>query len=207
VQNDSFIWADKPPDSRSQKRGSNAIAPVSSTRDQIFLYISEHPGTHLRQIKRELNLAMGMTQYHLYALEKERKIVSRRAGFYKRFYPNLVFGDSQHDILDVLSQETERDLLIFIIQSPESTQKDLAERVQLSPSTVSWHMKRLTDAGLVESKREGQFVKYRIKADADEILKLLKGYHPTVWEVWADRLADAMIDVSSSREISEDKKR
>jgi predicted transcriptional regulator len=188
------------PGERSESNPSAVGASEQNTREQILRYIKEHPGTHLRQIRRELNLAMGMTQYHLYALERERKIVSGRAGFYKRFYPNLVFGDSQHDILDVLSQETERDLLMFLLQSPECTQKELAAYARLSPSTINWHMKRMGEVGLVETKKEGQFVRYRVKADAEEVLKLLKGYHPAVWETWADRLADVVGDVSSSSE-------
>ena len=55
-----------------------------SKRTQILGFIVEHPGAHLRKIKRELNLAMGVIQYHLYTLEKERKVISRRRGFYKR---------------------------------------------------------------------------------------------------------------------------
>lgn len=168
----------------------------STTREKILDYVGKHPGSHLRQIKRELDLAMGVTQYHLYALEKEQKILSRRRGLYKRFYPSLTFGAYQQEILGVLSQETERDLLLYLVKVPLSTQKELAEYAQLSAGTINWHMKRLIDASLVVIAREGQFVRYSSKVRGEEIIKLLKGYHPAIWERWADRLADALTDVN-----------
>jgi hypothetical protein len=53
-------------------------------------------------------------------------------------------------------------------------------------------MQRLTKARLIETTREGASVRYLVKVNRSEILTLLKNYHPTVWERWADRLADIM---------------
>ena len=145
-------------------------------------------------IKRELNLAMGVIQYHLYTLEKERKVIFRRRGFYKRFYPTLLFGDREMEIMDVLVQETERDLLLFIMQNPNATQKALSGYAKVSPSSINWHTQRLTKAGLIETTREGANVKYQVKVNRTEILTLLKNYHPAVWERWADRLADILLE-------------
>ncbi len=139
---------------------------------------------------------MGVIQYHLYTLERERRILSRRSGLYKRFYPSLTFGEHQQEILDVLSQETERDLILFLIQNPGSTQKELAEFAQISPGSVNWHMKRLVASGLVQMKHEGQFVKYAINGDPGEILNLVRNYHPGIWQSWADRFANALSEVS-----------
>ncbi len=152
---------------------------------------------------------MGVIQYHLYSLEKEKKILSRRKGLYKRFYPNLVFGDYQQEILDVLSQETERDLLLFLIQNPSATQKELSEYARISAGTTNWHMKRLIEAGIVRMKREGQFVKYDVNGEKEEVLRLVQSYHPSIWESWADRFADALTEVvpPTSDEKNEAKKK
>ena len=170
-----------------------------SRSEQILAFIEAHPGAHFRQIKRELNLAMGVVQYHIYNLERKGSIASRRRGLYKRFYPNMKFGDSQLEILDVLSQETERDLLLFLIRNPEATQKELSEYVHISPATVGWHMRRLSGSGLVEIRREGPNVKYIVRGSHQEIVKLLQSYHPAIWEKWADRLADALLEISETR--------
>ena len=167
-------------------------------RDQILAFIKTHPGSHLRQIQRELGLAMGVLQYHIYALEKERKIASRRRGLYKRFYPVLQFAGGQLNILDVLSQETERDILLFLIQKPEATQKELSEYLDISPASVNWHIRRLFDSGLVDSRRDGSNVRYSVRGSHSEIIALLRSYHPMVWERWADRLADAILELSDT---------
>jgi len=163
-----------------------------SRRVQILEFIKANPGSHLRGIKRELNLAMGVLQYHLRRLEKDQSIISRRRGLYKRFYKRLDFEVEEQEILGVLFQETERDLLLYLLKTPDATQKELSEFAHISASSTSWHMKRLVQAGLVKSRRQGSFVYYMAKGDPVKILTLLKSYHPRIWERWAERLADLL---------------
>jgi len=137
-------------------------------------------------------LAMGVLQYHLRRLEKDQSIISRRRGLYKRFYKRLDFEVEEQEILGVLFQETERDLLLYLLKTPDATQKELSEFAHISASSTSWHMKRLVQAGLVKSRRQGSFVYYVAKGDPVKILTLLKSYHPRIWERWAERLADLL---------------
>jgi len=89
-----------------------------TNRVRILEFIRANPGTHLRKIKRELNLAMGVIQYHLYKLERERSILSVRHGLYKRFYADKGLGVQDREILNILSQETERDIVLYLIKNP-----------------------------------------------------------------------------------------
>ena len=57
-------------------------------------------------------------------------------------------------------------------------------------------MKRLISSGLIRVRREGQFVRYLVNGDRDEILKLVQGYHPSTWASWVDRFANALNEVS-----------
>ncbi len=168
------------------------------TREQILDYIKSHPGAHLRQIKRDLDISMGTTQYHLYALEKENRVLSQRSGIHKRFFVSFVFGEHQREILDILSQETERDLLFYLIQHPGASQKELSNYARISAGTVNWHMKRLISSGLVAINRDAQLVKYTVKGEPSEILTLIRSYHPTLWQSWVDRIADAISDVTQT---------
>jgi DNA-binding MarR family transcriptional regulator len=181
---------------RPVPREGEILTIAFDTRGEVLQYIKSHPGSHLRQIKRDLDLSMGVIQYHLYSLEKERKILSRRGSLYKRFYATLTFTEHQQEVLDVLSQETERDLLVYLLHHSGATQKELSEFAQTSPGTINWHMKRLVSSTLVGSRRDGQFVRYYVSGDSEEILYLLKGYHPSTLLSWADRFANAMNEVS-----------
>ena len=143
---------------------------------------------------------MGVTQYHLYTLEKDRKILSRRNGLYKRFYPAHGFGERQQEILDVLSLETERDLLLYLIQNPGSGPRELSEFARMSPGTINWHMKRLIASNIVLDRREGQFVKYEVVSESAEIINLVQSYHPSSWQKWVDRFANVISEVSVTSE-------
>ena len=185
-----------------ERVGSSDGGAERTRKEEVIEYVGGHPGAHLREIKRGLKMGMGTIQYHLYTLEREGKIVSRRQGLRKRFYQSLTFGERQQQILDVLSQEKERDMLLFLVGHQGCTQKALVDHVSLSPGTVNWHMKRLQAAGLVEAKREGQFVRYAISGDRGEVLRLLKAYHPGIWEKLADRLADVLAEIGESERRS-----
>lgn len=41
----------------------------------------------------------------------------------------------------------------------------IAERLELAPSTVSFHLKKLEDAGLVEKEKEQYYIVYSVKKD------------------------------------------
>jgi predicted transcriptional regulator len=118
---------------------------------------------------------MGVTQHHLYELEKEGKIIPRKGNFKKKFYPTSVFGDGELEIMDVLSQETERDLLLFLMQNPNATQKELSKYAKISPGSINWHMRRLSDSGLVEIKRDGLNVKYFVRINCANIISSIGG--------------------------------
>ena len=136
---------------------------------------------------------MGVIQYHLYKLERERSIVSVRHGLYKRFYAERALKVEDHEILNILSQETERDIVLYLLKNPLATQKELSEFARISASSTSWHMKRLSEAGFVTARREHGFVFYAVTSDQARILALLRNYHPRIWERWAERLADLLV--------------
>jgi predicted transcriptional regulator len=182
--------------------------PPQGTKKRVNDYIALHPGTHARRIGKELGLTRGDLQYHLYTLEKEGLIKTRRRGLYKFVFPSNMFGEKQEIVLSLLSQETPSEILLFLIRKPDSTQTDLVEHLKFSAATVSWHMDRLVKAGVVARKKAGKFVEYRVTVSADDLIKLVKEYHPTLWERWASRFADIMFGLGQKEkgnsEIGED---
>lgn len=177
---------------RATAQSAETVQAEYSNRVRILNFIKANPGTHLRKIKQELNLAMGVVQYHLYRLEREEIIVSARHGLYKRFYAERSLRLEDRQILNLLSQETDRDLVLYLIRNPLATQKELSNFARISPSSTSWHMKRLSQTGVVTSRRENGAIYYVVAADSIRILTLLQNYHPRIWEKWAERLADLL---------------
>ena len=101
-------------------------------------------------------------------------------------------GIEERAIVNILFQETERDLILYLLENPQASQKELSQFARISPSSTNWHMKRLSQAGFVEARRERGFVIYTVKGDPGMILSLLRSYHPRIWDKWAERLADLM---------------
>jgi len=183
------------------------IEALDPTQRRILDYISSHPGVHLRQICRDLGLAMGDVQYHIQRLERDNRVSSIRRGLYRFFYPSTLFGEKQRDVLGLLTLDTPRELLLHIIEKPDSGQDELARAIAVSQPTVSWHLKRLVDMGVVEKKQMCRTITYLVPGErAAEIATFVRSYHPTVWERWSGRLADIFISYSGEERSDDQRK-
>ena len=68
-------------------------------------------------------------------------------------------------ITKALADPTRFRLLQAIAHAEERCCGELARDFPITQATVSQHLKILTDAGLVEPRREGQFNYYRMRGD------------------------------------------
>jgi len=71
-------------------------------------------------------------------------------------------------VFGALSQETRLRLLrLLVIAGPDGIAAGaLAEKVDVSPSNVSFHLKELERAGLVTTRRDARFIVYSAEYDA-----------------------------------------
>lgn len=182
--------------------GKNHAYDESENRRIIYDYIKKNPGAHLRMITRELQMGMGATQHHLDVLEKSGKIRSKRINIHRHYY-TIEILEAEHNILAFLRQETARDILIFLMEHPQSTQSDIMNFKSFSAPTISWHMSRLEQAGLVSSVKEGRTIKYVI-VDIQNIATAIKTYHTNIWDKLLSRFADLFIQLSSETKEKDD---
>ena len=68
-------------------------------------------------------------------------------------------------ITKALADRTRFQILQAIANTQERCCGELARDVPITQATVSQHLKVLTDAGLVEPRRQGQFNYYRMRRD------------------------------------------
>ena len=64
-------------------------------------------------------------------------------------------------ISKALADPTRLEIYEIIAANPDMFCGEVNERLNLAPGTLSHHLKILTDAGLIECRREGQFVHSR----------------------------------------------
>lgn len=71
-------------------------------------------------------------------------------------------------IFKALADQSRVRIIQRLMESPMYVEA-LAERLELSPSTVSFHLRKLLDAGLVEKEKDQYYVLYSLK---EEILSM-----------------------------------
>ncbi len=121
---------------------------MSEVRQKILEYIMKRPGSHLREIVRALNIAMGQAQYHLERLQQEGKVVVYRIGRYKRYFPpQFTYDDAK--IVGLMYLEGTRKVMKAIAEGPK-TLREISEEVGMPPQTVSFHVKLLEKYKVVE---------------------------------------------------------
>lgn len=76
-------------------------------------------------------------------------------------------------LMEMLSQPVRLRLLCILLDGEQSV-LNLAASVTLSQPAMSHHLKKLRDAGLVETRREGQTIYYSLKGtEVAQVLELL----------------------------------
>lgn len=70
------------------------------------------------------------------------------------------------DLFKALSDDTR--LYILSLISGESCGCELLEEVEISQPTLSYHMKMLTEAGIVNARKDGAWMRYSINKETLE---------------------------------------
>jgi DNA-binding transcriptional ArsR family regulator len=138
------------------------------TRAELYDHLQAAPGEYLSAFAEAsaLDASLGTIRYHLQILEREGLVTSAKVGGKRRYYP---IGTSP-DALDIaLESAATRTILEELTASPD-TVSGLADRVDRDPSTVSHHLSRLNDDGLVERERDGQAVINRLTPGVETVL-------------------------------------
>jgi predicted transcriptional regulator len=178
----------------------SVVDDSNSNTLKVLQFIQQNPGSHLRKIKNDLGLSMGTIQYHLNLLEKDGKIVSERYNLHRHYFPVGMFGNNEKNVLKILNQETAREILMFIIEKNNPTQTDIVEHAKISAPSVNWQIKRLLEIGLIETINDGKYKRYSIIGNSTYIINLMKNYHPAIWDIWTERLAETFLAMQKEQE-------
>jgi len=178
------------------------IGELEGTPEKLLRYIHDNPGCHLRRVKRALRISMGNVQYQLEKLEKMGKITSTKRGLYKYYFPAGLFKEGEKEILEVLTHEIARKILMFIIERKSPTQIDIVNSVRISARSASWHVGRLIDLDIIREFRDGKYKRYQLhENDPKYIITLLRNYYPNVWDKWSIRVVELFLSLSSGRDL------
>jgi len=120
-------------------------------RDDLYHYIVTNPGINFSSLMRELDLKNGTLSHHLRTLERERFIVSRREGAYRRFYPRGV-KVAARDMLSSLQKQ----ILEHVRNHAGHTQSLIASDLNCSRQVASYNIGILARSGMIHVERHGR---------------------------------------------------
>lgn len=145
-----------------------------SRREQIYRWICQHPGKTQQQIAADLGISRGSLKYHLGKLMKNREIHQRNSGTYPQYFPSTACRSPEEEtLLTFINRSKDCLILLTLLEHPGITRTRLAADLSLSPSTLSWRMKRLENHNLILSENSGRERTYKLTPKAEEICRKL----------------------------------
>ena len=124
----------------------------TDVRKNLYEYIDNYPGSHLREIARELNLKPSNAAWHLRKLEQTNLVRSRTIGGKKVYY--LVEGgiEARKEAVAecVLRNKNARKIMEYLQKNPGKHLLEIAHALNLNHHTVKWHIKKMYMAELIE---------------------------------------------------------
>ena len=159
-------------------------------RKKVYDVVRKCAGCHFRELERKSGLSTGSVKHHLDYLARFGLIILEKEGSNLRYFPREFKSDNKI-LMGLLRQESVRKILLFILTHDRCTHEQIVKAVRLSPSTVSWHLKKLTDHNIIGFIRKGRKTHYNILVDKDEIVKLLITYRQSFVDSLVDRVIEA----------------
>ena len=159
-------------------------------RKKIYDAVREFAGCHFREIERKSGLSTGSVKYHLDYLAKKELIMHEKEGNNIRYFPRD-FSSKNKKLMGLLRQKSIRKILLFILSNNNCNHEQIVKFAKLSPSTVSWHLKKLMEGNIIGFAKKGRKTFYNILIDKEEIIKLLITYK----ESFLDSMIDGVIDM------------
>jgi DNA-binding transcriptional ArsR family regulator len=169
--------------------------PITTSTTDTKLLLVEHiektPGIRYRELLRLTGLINGVLSYHLSALEKANVIKVDRQTRMTRYYP-VTISDNESAILKFVRHEPVREILLFILEQEMCTFNEIVEHTGKAASTISSHLKRLKEAGIVLVRYGGENQHlYRIR-ESDLVAEVLSKYTPSFVDKIVNNYSDMM---------------
>jgi len=126
-------------------------------RGAVFDAIEETPGIYLTALDERTDGSLSTLRHHLRILEGENLITTEKVRGKRRYFP-VRRGGADPALVAALDDPATEGVLTTLADAGPMRGGELAEALDRDPSTVSHHLSRLEDDGLVTREREGRAV-------------------------------------------------
>jgi predicted transcriptional regulator len=165
---------------------------TNSIREKIFQFVNESPGIRYRELLRITGLTNGVLSYHLNFLDNSGKVrINRVNDRVTRYFSQDVPID-EFNLIGLFRQPTTRKIIIYISESGPCAFNDIVNHTTKVPSTISWHLSKLSDANIIKIRKQNEFKYYDIGINKLKLQDLLSKYKRSFTEKIVDDYVDMM---------------
>ncbi len=144
----------------------------NKNRNLIYRIVEEKPGISFTEIVRELGITKTMAKYHLDRLLYYGLITPHsnngRSGYFRN---NDTYSDNEKMLYLIKKNPHDSKIIELVRNSPGITRKEIAGEISLSGPSITWHLERLENSGLIEVVRAGRTTRYYINAGYEILLQ------------------------------------
>jgi predicted transcriptional regulator len=145
---------------------------TSTVRNTLFTLIESRPGISFVELSQEMGISRGALTYHLTLMRISGKIILLKDhGILSYFENSGKYGDGEQKVMKYLRQGTDKMILLTLAKNPLMSRTDFEKILGVSGPTVSWHMKRLIDDGILNVRKDGRFSRYALSEGTLSSLK------------------------------------
>ena len=139
-------------------------------RREIYDTVEDAPGIYLSKIDERTDRSLSSLRHHLRILEEENLLTTEKVRGKRRYFPVTRGGDDPA-LVAALDDPATESILTTLAEEGPSSGGDLADALDRDPSTVSHHLSRLEEEGLVERERDGRSVVNKLSGPAATALR------------------------------------
>jgi predicted transcriptional regulator len=143
----------------------------NKNRVAILDYIGNNPGCTLADLSKNTGINRGTAKYHLYLLAIKQEIVMKKDGKLGYLFTNGGRHLEKKRVYGYIMNPAKREILETIRSRPGISNKQIADCLNLDPSTIHWHLRQFLDEEMVVSRWDGRNLNYFLFPDVENILK------------------------------------
>lgn len=141
----------------------------NDVRRRALEFVEDDPGVTTADVARHLEIHYATARHHLEVLVDFDLVDRRRIGGQLHFYENhgeIPYPDQ--DTVAALNHDVRRKIAAILARRRQATPGGLIDHVDVARSTLSYHLNKLREAGVVDRCREQGEVRYRLRDRARE---------------------------------------
>ncbi|MHB8634428.1 MAG: ArsR family transcriptional regulator [Thermoplasmatota archaeon] len=157
-------------------------------RRRLLGLVRAYPGIHLREIARQLETSIALVQYHATLLAGNGLVREERGEHHVRLYGVAADADSRdHELVGLFRSRWPLRITLFLLDQDMPVQhKRIADALHVGKSKLSFHLRKLERAGVVERTANGMFAPVERKRLLRVLLehKPVPALHEEVADLW-----------------------